>query len=422
MKITKLISKSIIILLIGLVIISCKKDEEPEPINYDYENAFIEINENSSYNQKNFSNSISQITDSYWMWASDFTSHYDQNFKLELSIMNLSIYRDFGEGYVTYQHYYNEQGVIIYSKFMDEKVWFDNYMLEYEYDKQGYIIKLTVKIDNEIWDVTNFEYDNNYKLLTKTYIAPTGEEYGLESFTYNENGKISTLVRGNYMEEYVYDNNQNVIEMKRFENDGYIGSTNLDYDGYSSIIKMYYDEVYSTYEYTDRFMIIRWYEGDKLMLYVEIGYGYMPETSRNYFYTEEDIFDYCIQGIMDELGFEKELYMYNGEVDDLAEVGKSIITERHIPSYRPLEQLFIDLTDNVIYINTCNVVEETDEGHTYWDTTDVKWYSADGTEIEATDITEDWVLELSRIHEYRSLKSNDLLLSSPKSIIERIHQ
>lgn len=422
MKMSKLLSKSLFVLLISLSIISCKKDEEPEPINYDYENSFIEINQNSSYNQKNFSKSFAQITESSWKWAQSFSSHYDQNFKLELSIMNLSVFREFGMDYVGYQHFYNEQGVIIYSKIMNERVYYDNYKLVYEYDKQGYIIKLTVTIDDEIWDVANFEYDDEYRLKSKAFIAPTGEEYGLEFFTYNENGKISSWRDDNNLEEYSYDYNGNMIECKYFRNDEFIQALFFDYDDYTTVTKMYNEEYYVTYEYTNEVMIQQLFDDDKLMEYIEIGKGYKAQTGKTYYYSEDGVFDYCIQANLDELGFEDESIMYRGEINALEVVGKSIITERHIPSYRPIHQEFMNPNDELLYINECNVEEKTDMSGTYWNVTDVKWYLADETEIEESDITEDWVFELSRIFNYKAEKSKDNGFTSPKTFIERMHQ
>jgi len=418
MKMSKLLSKSFMILLIGVALVSCEKDATDAPPLIDAEDLVISINENSSYNQRNFKISFEQLFDSDMRWGIGFSHEYNGQFKLKSSDLNYSIFGDVGNAYQNFEHFYNDLGIITHSVRTYSNPRFRSFTYDYEYDKLGYIIKLTEKYNDQVMGVVDLEYDDLFRLTFKNYEwIENVQMEDQEKFEYDTEGQLITWIYSNNTNRvsFIYENGL-LVEVEQYDLDELYEIGKFYYDEVDRIIKLSFEDDYTDFEYLAGEMNILDYNEGLLVHEGLYGDGFMAKSSMSYVYNDEDLFDYCSQVQINEQGYGNELKIFYGEVNELVEVGRSLITEWHIPSQRPIEQKFLNLNDEVLYINTCTMLEEINGEYSHWNITDVKWYLADGTEIEKSDISEDWVLKLSIIYDPGSRKSNDSFVNTPQTI------
>ena len=392
----------------GMTFTGCKKDEGNEPDNKP-EDITIPIDDNSAFNMKNFIISYDQMFVAGSRWAWSFTHEYIDG-KAVTSSQNYKIYGDFGVNVLTTTHNYSSDGIITSSDrtstmYVDEQISFT-----YEYNLSGFIVKLTKKEKGEIRDIVNFEYSGN-SLMKKTHEKiEEGRDAKEESFTYDSDGNVKSYTReyldsDNETRYYTFTySNGNMIESKSYY-DGDIDRTiTYDYDSNNRIIKYsnnYENEDYdgySTYEYSSDLMTESSYRDNRLTRKSQFKKGHIQVKSWRYIYDDKDDFEYCMvkEHEGDDYGYHnvvKKSY-YEGSVSNLDLVGYATVDSRDSESnLKTKESVYSSNGSKLYYVE--HVISH-DEENDYYYITESKWFLANGTSIDRSQITEEWVSVLVR--------------------------
>jgi hypothetical protein len=384
--------------MIGLIFTSCEKDNKNDGPSGKPSDETIEINDSSAFNMKNFVKSFDQmfVADNRWGWS--FTHDYDDG-KATTSYQNYKIYGKFGDKVFSITHAYNADGVIESSTRTASMFESNEVVFTYEYNKEGFITKLTKKSKNKIKDIVSHEYDENGNLVKKTHEpVEAGDESWSETFTYNSEGLVASYENENWTEKDVYTySSGNMIQVKEYYDNVLEETYNYEYDGSGRVTKEYeegFETEYVAYEYGSDALIVKDYDDGVLYYMAEHGLGLEEIKSYNYEYLDGE-FQYCRAKENDEDGNTAKKYYYEGSVDNLQLVGYSVIDSRDAEKDdKKTKESLYDASDNLLYY--VEFVVTKDEGEDYWYISDKNWFSADGTAIEETAITEAWVFILVR--------------------------
>lgn len=324
----------------ALVFSSCKDDSEgiePDP-DPKPEEITIVIDDNQTFVQSNFIKSFEQIMNYYVITGFDKFTHDIVNGKVMATYSNLSVHGKFGDKYVTSTHNYNDKNVITSStvvnleNILNPEYW-DEYV--YEYDKEGYIIKMYDENDqDEEGENTYNEYGYNEKgLLTSKRWVREGGDYPqdeLSTFEYDANDKlIKTYYNGNLEREYVYVGEKEFLEKhydetdegiyyvtKYLLNDDHILIKEIDDDG-GWVDYVYFDEYFSHIEYYGDQRVRKKYNQSRI-----------DELDETWFYSydEDDKFEHCLYRLIEDEEVQGYKF-YEGTVDNLLLIGYSIFSE-----------------------------------------------------------------------------------------------
>lgn len=377
---------------------------EPVPTPNKPNDVTIPIDENSSFNMKNFIISFEQLFTPYERWEWGFTHDFNEEGIASSSYHDYKIYGEFGDKAKTFTHIFDDKGVIISSNLVSNIYPEDVVKYEYEYDQEGFVIKMTA-IEERVNEIEEehfyFEYNAAHQLVKMT--RKDGDYIQTFSFTYNEDGFISLLrseegenseawreskqvyTDGNmtasyvehksghkYTDTYIYDNQSRVINITQVTEE----STSRTYETiieYSSTIMSVFNSSI---------------EGDVLSK-TDYGVNYTKLRQFRYFIDPETTdFLYCRVEEYDDKRKASKISYNEGSIDELELIGYTNIDSRNTASKGKTKETIYSAADEKLYY-----VEYTYEGYSYYPSV-TKWFTADGVEIEESDIQEDWVFIL----------------------------
>ncbi len=379
-------------LAVSLSFTSCEKND-PDPTNGEPEDVNIPIDDNSVFNMKNFVKSFDQlfVADNRWAW--DFTHDYNDG-KVEESHQNYKIFGEFGAGIFTINHTYNADGVIISSERRAQSNEVDDgavLTFEYDFDLEGYIIEHKKYVNDKLRDIVVLDYDDDGMLIKKTHqpIESDDTEWD-ESFTYNSDGLVIKYQNNRWDAHYEYTySNGNMVKEKRFE-DGVIERvSNYEYDSSGRMVKESPEgeDWYVIVEYSNDIMSFLQYENNLLTYRTDYGVGYNYNNSFDYNYDSNGNFEYCLSKEDDADGYTKKKYYYEGTIDNLQLVGYTVIDSREGGEYnKKTKESVYNSSDTKLYYAEFTVYNG--------DITETNWFTANGSPINASDISEEWVFIL----------------------------
>ncbi len=365
---------------------SCEKDDlvpnEGEP-----EDIMIPIDENSAFNMKNFIASFEQLFNARDRWAWNFSHDYTAG-KAITSFQNYKILGSFGDKYFTITHNYNNDGIVVSSERVGSIAAFAPITFIYEFDKKGFITKLTKKEANKTKDIVDLEYNEGNRLIKKTHIAiKSDSEERYETFTYNSDASVASY--GNEdgeKEEYSYVNG-NMVETKYYEGETPTAVDKWEYDENARLIKMYRVDAtsYFAVEYCSEFATYLGYDNDLLVRKEEYISGVVCLKQYSYNYDDGE-FEYCIMNELDENSETKKKYYYQGTISDLQLVGYSAIEARDDPSREKLKESIYNTADLKLYYVEFTLADGA--------IAETNWFQANGSPIAESEINESWVIDL----------------------------
>ncbi len=382
-------------LFIGFLFTGCKKDDDFNP-DGGPEDKLIQIDENQAFNMKNFIISFDQLfnSDERWMWG---IVHDYKNGKAITSVQGYKIYGKLGNAVFEINHTYNNDGVVISSErtslFSDQRKGEDSPLVfNYEYDLDGFIVKLFKIREADTLDVVVMEYDNKNQLIKKTHEAEPhkgGAGEKIETFSYDSDGNVVEYIEGNEKKLYEYSGG-NMVKESHYYNDVLEYVSNYEYDSKGRVIKEYEDgdDEYTTIEYGEEIVTVSSYEDNLLRNVEEVNFGLVFLKSYEYEYGEGDVFEYCRAKESDEDGNTSKKYYYEGTVDNLVLVGYSEIDSRETGCDKKTKESVYDASGALLYY-----AEFTVDGCSI---TATSWFNASGTGIDPETISEDWVFILIR--------------------------
>jgi hypothetical protein len=387
MKKTNLFFSTIIALLaINLVFISCEKDD---PILYEDEpeDIMIPIDENSAFNMKNFIISFDQLFNARDRWVWNFSHDYTAG-KAITSSQDYKICGRFGEGYFTITHIYNNDGVVTSSERVGTALNAIAIIFTYEFDREGFITKLTKKEADKIKDIVYLEYNEDNQLVKKAHlvIKPDSEEW-YETFTYNSDRTVASYRNSVDVEkeEYSYLDG-NMVETNHYKDRTIESVDKIEYDNNARMIKMYNDDTwYSAIEYSSDLMTFSGYDGDLLTIKEEYITGLKCIKSYSYYYNDS-VFKHCITNENDENNEVKKKCYNTGTISNLQLIAYSVIDSRDSSSREKLKESIYNSSDVKLY----DVEFTVSDGII----TETNWFDANGSPIEESEINESWVFDL----------------------------
>lgn len=394
---TNLFSKMFIALFaMGLIFTNCEKDD-PNPSEGTAEDVTIPIDENSAFNMKNFITSFDQLFVANNRWAWDFSHDYTDG-KAMTSYQNYKVFGAFGKKVQTATHNYNSEGIITSSGRTSKLNPDDILTFEYEFDLEGFIAKLTKYYKGELQDIVHLEYNENNQLIKKTHEAfDTDDEEWYETFTYNSDGMIASYMDDDSdKSEYKYSN-RNMVEEKQFVEGVLYKTKKYKYDSEGRVTKMYEDENtwYSEIQYFSDMMTFFEYYGNILKYKEEYGVGFKEIKSYKYEYND-GVFEYCMAKENDDDRNTVKKYYYEGTVDNLQLVGYSVIDSRNEnKDNKKTKESVYNASGTKLYYAEFTLAQYSEE-YDYWYISETNWFSADGTSIDKSSISEDWVFKLVR--------------------------
>ena len=161
MKIKNNIFKLLILAFaFGIAFTGCNKDDDNSTPSDQPEDITIPIDDNSAFNMKNFIISFDQMFNAYERWAWSFKHDYVEG-KAITSYTNYKVYGGFGDEIMETTHHYNSEGIITSSdrvQLFDDA---DKVSFTYEYNLDGFIVKLTKKVKGVTRDVVALQYDGS---------------------------------------------------------------------------------------------------------------------------------------------------------------------------------------------------------------------------------------------------------------------
>lgn len=381
------------IIAISLTFSSCEKDD-PNPGNGEPDDITIPIDDNSAFNMKYFVKSFDQlfVADNRWAW--NFTHDYNDG-KVEVSHQNYKVFGEFGEGIFAISHTYNADGIIISSErtTQSNEVYDEDVLtFEYDFDLEGYIIEHKKYVNDNLRDVVELDYDEDGRLIKKTHKPiESGDTAWEESFAYNSDGLVIKYQNNKWDAHYEYTySNGNMVKSKRYEDDVLTRISNYEYDSSGRLTKEYQEgeDWYVAVEYSNDFMSFLEYEDDLLTHRADYGVGYNHIASFDFFYDNYGTFEYCRAKEDDEYGYTKTKYYYEGTIDNLQLIGYTVIDSREGEYNKKTKESVYDASDTKLYYAEFTVYNG--------DITETNWFTANGTAINESDISEDWVFILVR--------------------------
>lgn len=397
MKLLSKLSKIPFVFFILIVFIaSCNKDKTEAPVQQHPDDIVIQIDENSVFNQRNFKLSFEQIMGIYNLWAFDWTHNHNAQKKLQSSELNYTIFGKFGNNIESYQHEYDENGVIVRTSLKHDYLELTTYYT-YDYDNKGFVSQMFVHRNDQLVNEFHIKYDDQLRIIERYQpeIEDLQNEDIVEIGYYDDSKQRSYKDNSNDI-TFFYTNDL-VTEIQNKDSYGGLEKMKIEYADHEKIKKVINEEEIETYEYTDLYLIIKHHDESihESSTYYEKG---LKETKYlTYSYDADDNFRYCVERRRDENGNFSEYNYYGGSYDHLVFEGKSLITQYHEQTYRPAEQRFYDVSNTELYINSCDYKQITYNDHSFWEVVNYKWFLTDGTEIQLVDINESWVLRLSAI-------------------------
>lgn len=392
MKMSKLLSKSFMILLIGVAIVSCEKDPPEAPPVIDPEDLVISIGENSSFNQRNFKVSFEQLFFGV-LWTYDFSHQTNANLVLLNSDANCTVFGKLGEDVISYKHIYHELGFITHSiqSFADPQNGSD-LILEYEYDQIGLITRMIQRYGEEIKYVIDIEYNSQMQLIHKTYFNE-GEMQRSENYEYNSNGKVSVLEQLSESYQFVYSDDL-LIEIKLIQENEDDESYFIEYDAMDriSLVNIYnHIEVKVLYEEVQ--FLMEAYEDNQLTSITTHEQGMFVRKYTELKYLDNE-FDFAVEKEFDDNGRPIKKYYYTGEVTQFELGAYSLIETINQDDFQNRKESYISSEDELIGYCQFKLVERFENGGFGRTLTNFQWFLADGSEISGPSVLEPWIMNM----------------------------
>lgn len=395
----------IIILAFGMILFSCSKDNndpstsDPVP---ELDDTTIAIDDEQAFNMKNFVTSFEQlfVPQDLWMWG--FT-HEIVNGKAEETYQNLKVFGKFGDKVFTTVHTFNSSGIITsslrkYAAYFED----DDLVFTYEYNLDGYIVKLYKTEGGDLEDVVEIEYDDQDRILTKKHInfdskkETTYED--VEEFKYNSEGKYIEWIQtrnGSFNKRCVFTyEGDKVIKRKKYYKDSNYELV-FEYNSDNLLISSTEDNGdRETFEYTENIMTESRFEDIYLQSKVEFAPGFIELKYWDYRYGDNDSFEYCTTKENDENGKTSRKEYLEGTVENLILIGYSIIDARDASkSNKKTKESIYDASATRLYYAEFVLTQSHGD---YWSISNTNWFKDDATAIVRKDISEDWVFRLVR--------------------------
>ncbi len=229
--------KNILLFILFTSLFACSNTDEPEIT--ETISKTIPIDAQQAYNQDNFIKSFEQLFVSHERWAWSF-SHDLENNKLLKTYQKKHVFGDFGE-VLTIDHNYNNMGVITHSTCISSTLTQSEMVFEYEYDLEGYIIKITKKINDLIFHIVRLTYNEDGNLLMKKYDIFQDEEISPEKFVYDSEGNIIEFYDVDGRKTQFSYLNGLMFEEKTFYTN-YTQKSNYSYDDENKVIQIDIDD------------------------------------------------------------------------------------------------------------------------------------------------------------------------------------
>lgn len=394
--------KVIAIVLTALTFVACNKNNDnPEPLEGQPEDVDIVIDENSTFNMKNFIASFEQMFMSDMLWAVKFSHEYSDGKALK-SIQGYSVYGSFGESLFEITHEYNEKGVIASSSRTSTMTMQNaSLVFTYEFDKEGYIIKLTKAVNGNIRDVVNLVYDSNKRLIQKNHEANNYSDAYSEVFTYNSDGFVDSWTQGNVKLEWIYTGDQ-VTTTNVYDQGVLYETETYTYNPDGNFTRIDYGQNnYQIIEYNGGGLIISFYGNGLIEEKEEIASGGIATRSWGYYYNAENTFLYARSQEYDENGRTAKKSYYEGTAETPVLVGYATIDNRDSEkgNKKTLES-FYNSSGTKLYYAEYTVEYNANWGE--WVIIAANWFTGAGSAITENDIIEDWVFIL--INRYKKSK------------------
>lgn len=389
MKISKLLSKLLIVLLIGVTFVSCEKDNPEAPPVIDPGDLVISINENSSFNQRNFKISFDQLFFSM-IWDFEFSHHSDANLKLVNSKANSTVFGKLGDGFISFEHIYHELGYITHSNqsYTDQQNGRD-LVLEYEYDQMGFITKMNQKYGDEIYYVIEIDYNDQKQLISKRFYKE-GELVRTESYKYYIDGQISEMQNLSNFYKFIY-NDGLLSEIKRIGDSGDEESYFMEYDN-TNRIKLFKinDNLETKVHYEDTQLLMEGYTDNMLNSIGTFEQGMFQRKYTEIKY-DDGIFDYAVEKEFDDNGKPVKKYYYYGEIAQFELFGYSTIEVINQSQIQNRRESYFTKDDELVNYCQFHLEERMDAGGYGHTLTNFQWFLPDGTDITGSFMIEDWI-------------------------------
>ncbi|NOQ24364.1 MAG: hypothetical protein GQ564_03295 [Bacteroidales bacterium] len=354
----------------------------------------IVIDDNSAFNMKNFITSFEQLFMSYERWAIDFDHVYDDGNAIT-TYQNYKIYGKFGNKMFTLTHAYDNNGVITSSVRPPSMFESGTITFTYEYDLNGFIVKMTKWKDSEARDIVNLVYNDQEQLISKIHKNDEVIEE-IETFTYNATGQVDSYTN-QWRDKYEYEYFEGNMVKETGYDDGVIDDIEIyEYNSDGNLIKIYEEGSentdYQTLVYTDDILTNSYYYDGLLDYVMEMGSDMDQLKEYSYRY-DGGVFDYCKAKEYDTNGNTSKKYYYEGTAENLELVGYTVIDSRDaLKDDKKTKESVYNESDKKLYYAEFIIAGSDDD----WWVDETNWFNASGTSITEQDITEDWVLLLVR--------------------------
>lgn len=384
----------VVIIAFSFAFAGCGNDDEDFKPDDKPNDETIVIDDNSVFNMKNFITSFEQLFMSYERWAIDFDHVYDDG-NATTSYQNYKIYGKFGNKLFTLTHTYDDKGVVTSSVRPPSLFESSTVTFTYEYDLNGFIIKMTKWKDNEAKDIVNLVYNDQEQLISKIHKNDEVTEE-IETFTYNTAGQVDSYTN-QWRDKYEYEySDENMVKETEYD-DGVINEVIIyvyNTDGY--VTKTYEEGFestnYETFVYTNDILTNSYYYDGLLEYVAEIGSDMVQLREYTYRY-DGVVFDYCKAKEYDADGNTSKKYYYEGTVDNLELVGYTVIDSRDaLKDDKKTKESVYNESDTKLYYAEFTIAGSDGD----WWIDETNWFTANGTSITEQDIIEDWVLILVR--------------------------
>ncbi|NJN25702.1 MAG: hypothetical protein HC819_06945 [Cyclobacteriaceae bacterium] len=361
---------------------ACKDDaEDVEPTDI-----IIKIDDKQTFSQNNFIKSFEQVVGYFELSVFEGYTHEYDNGKLIKSYNNYTAHGKFGEKYIATTHFYNSNGVITSSSVMYTDEPDDTDWMSYEYDQDGFIIKVNYEEIDDMSSYETFAYNDKGLLVTRKWLEEGEDDSNdVTTYEYDSQDRLLKVYDNEKLQEKLVYLSDTEIRFEYYNEDSeydWISTYTLNAD--KLLIKEVYTEGdWVDFEYFDDYYSMSYYYADERIrkVYHSTGVDKLDETWF-YSYDEDDKFDYCIY--RDKTNSEEitEGYKYyEGTVDELILIGYSTIVEDELNG---IETTIFDKVGKKLY-----TYKYDDNSQSY------EYYDAQGKIVKYSDVLE-WAIFISR--------------------------
>lgn len=377
------------LLIFSTLFVSCTKENKNNFTIEAIDDTTIPIDDNQAFNMNNFVISFEQLATPINRWMYNYR-HEILAGKVVETKQNIKVYGDFGNDYIITSHNFDTNGVIISSKIVSEiGVDNSNLFFEYEYDLEGFIIKLTTKTKEDVKDVILLEYNDIHQLVKKTHV--NRKIKWVEIFEYNSKGKVAFYNsfepgRYNYITNFIFSDDYMIKKNQIIENITY--TTNYYYSNNLLSKVSYSDGNYDSFEYNSEKRTVSIFNRyDLIEIKVEYSLEFKLIKSWEYFYREYS-FKYCLAKTNSDYSMKE---YFEGTPENLDLVGYALVDKYDTSKDNKVikESVYDNLGTKLYYVDyDLKYYGEN------WYVFQKFWYLNDGTAIRENIISEEWVFKL----------------------------